>query len=195
MEYSKIEEVNKRLTPVTLEKKSKDGRVHKNDYNTVNQRILAFREICPDGTITTEILSLADGVVTMKATITDGTGKIIATGHAQEKEESSFINKTSFIENCETSCVGRALGFIGIGATTSLASFEEVANAIKQQEQNEVEDGMKTELKELYDKAGGKDFEKWVKNCGGISAETYPVMKAKLYKQITEKAEAEGKNE
>ena len=103
----------------------------------VTERIKGFRNICPDGSITTEIISLVDGVVTMKATITDETGKVIATGLAQEKETSSFINKTSFIENCETSAVGRALGFAGIGVDGSMASAEEVANAIMNQNNQE----------------------------------------------------------
>ncbi|MCQ2771082.1 MAG: hypothetical protein MJ236_04705, partial [Clostridia bacterium] len=55
----------------------------------------------------------------------------------QEKESSSFINKTSFIENCETSAVGRALGFAGIGSKTSIASAEEVRNAINNQPKDE----------------------------------------------------------
>jgi hypothetical protein len=57
----------------------------------------------------------------------------LATGYAQEKESSSFINKTSYIENCETSAVGRALGFCGFGIDVSVASYEEVANAINNQ--------------------------------------------------------------
>lgn len=184
MEYSKIEEVNKRLKPVDIKGKS---------YNTVNQRILAFREVCPEGAITTEILSLENGIVTMKATITDGAGRVIATGHSQEKEESSYINKTSYIENAETSCVGRALGMLGIGAVDSLASFEEVANAITQQSKAKDNDGLVTELKDLYKKAGGKDFDKWVADCGGITLENYAKMKAKLLKQINDKAEKEQK--
>ena len=69
----------------------------------------------------------------MKATISDENGVVLATGHAQEKESSSFINKTSFIENCETSVVGRALGMCGIGVDVSIASAEEVQNAINNQ--------------------------------------------------------------
>lgn len=180
MEYSKIEEVNKRLKPVDIKGKS---------YNTVNQRILAFRELCPDGAITTEILSLNDGVVLMKATITDELGRVIATGHAQEKESASFINKTSFIENAETSCVGRALGMLGIGAVDSLASFEEVANAMSNQNKTSDLEGMTNDLKELYKKAGGKDFNKWADSVGGVSSENYPKMKATLLKQINDKAE------
>ena len=64
---------------------------------------------------------------------------LLGTGTAYEKENSTFINKTSYIENCETSAVGRALGMIGIGIDTSVASYEEVSNAIKQQEEQKIE--------------------------------------------------------
>jgi hypothetical protein len=103
------------------------------DYAEVNQRIKAFRMIHPEGSINTEIISLENGIVTMRAIVSDCDGRILSTGHAQEKETSSFINKTSYIENCETSAVGRALGLCGIGIDTSVASYEEVANAIENQ--------------------------------------------------------------
>lgn len=103
------------------------------DYAEVNQRIKAFRMVYPTGTITTDIVSLENGIVTMRATVKDESEKIIGTGYAQEKESSSFINKTSYIENCETSAVGRALGMCGFGIDTSVASYEEVANAIENQ--------------------------------------------------------------
>ena len=103
------------------------------NYAQVTERIKAFREICSGGQIITEILSREDGVVLMKATVTDDEGRVIATGLAQEKESGSFINKTSYIENCETSAVGRALGFAGIGIDGSMASAEEVSNAMLNQ--------------------------------------------------------------
>jgi hypothetical protein len=102
-------------------------------YAQVSERIKAFREVCPGGQILTDIVDNTDGVVTMKATIFDEEGKRLASGYAQEKETSSFINKTSYIENCETSAVGRALGFVGIGVDGSFASAEEVSNAILNQ--------------------------------------------------------------
>lgn len=58
---------------------------------------------------------------------------IKVTGTAEEYENSSYINKTSFKENCETSAIGRALGNLGIGIDTSIASAEEVASAIANQ--------------------------------------------------------------
>lgn len=103
------------------------------DYAEVNQRIKAFRMVCPEGSIITEMLSNENGVCVFKATILNGEQVILGTGTAYENEKSSFINKTSYIENCETSAVGRALGMCGFGIDTSVASFEEVANAIENQ--------------------------------------------------------------
>lgn len=103
------------------------------DYAEVNQRIKAFRMLYPTGAILTEMLSNDKGVCIFKATITDEMGKVLGTGTAYEKENSTFINKTSYIENCETSAVGRALGMCGLGIETSVASYEEVQNAIANQ--------------------------------------------------------------
>lgn len=105
------------------------------EYAEVNQRIKAFRSLLPNGSIETEIISVENGVVIMKAVVKNEEGNIIGIGHAYEKENSTFINKTSYIENCETSAVGRALGMCGFGIETSIASYEEVTNAIKNQEE------------------------------------------------------------
>ena len=116
-------------------KTTKSVNVKGKDYVLVNDRVMAFRNACPGGAITTEIVPelSGDGIVTMRTTVTDETGQIIATGFAQEKESSSYINKTSYIENCETSAIGRALGMCGIGIETSVAAAEELANAITNQ--------------------------------------------------------------
>ena len=102
-------------------------------YAEVNQRIKAFRSVCPCGTIITELLSNENGVCIFRATVYDEEQRILGTGTAYEKEGSSYINKTSYIENCETSAVGRALGMCGFGIDTSIASAEEVQNAIQNQ--------------------------------------------------------------
>ena len=124
-------------------------------YAMVNKRVEAFRKICPMGTIETEILDLADGVVTIKATISVD-GVKVATGLAQEKESASYINKTSFIENCETSAVGRALGFLGIGIDDSMASAEELANALTNQDilKNKISEKEQKILKAMIEKRG-----------------------------------------
>jgi hypothetical protein len=126
MEWNTLKRLNEGLKTVDIKGKP---------YIEVNKRVIAFRELEPNGSISTEIVSFENGVVTMKATVTSASGQVLATGYAQEKETSSCINKTSYIENCETSAVGRALGFCGIGVDSSIASAEEVANAIHQQEQ------------------------------------------------------------
>ena len=102
------------------------------EYAEVNQRIKAFRMCYPMGYIRTELLSVDAGVCIMRAEVGIGEN-ILGTGTAYEKETSSYINKTSYIENCETSAVGRALGMAGFGIDTSVASYEEVANAIANQ--------------------------------------------------------------
>lgn len=118
--YDRIEQANKMATTTDIKGK---------DYVMVNQRVRAFRMVYPDGLIQTEIVALKDGIVVFKASAYDDKGRLLATGFAQEKESSSFINKTSYIENCETSAIGRALGFCGFGIDSSIASYEEVANA------------------------------------------------------------------
>lgn len=130
IKYEDIEKANKSLKSTQL--KNKNGGTI-GEYIEVNQRIKAFRQVYPVGSISTEILSLENGVVMMKATVLDDFGKTLATGLAYEKESSSFINKTSFIENCETSAIGRALGFCGFGIDSSVASAEEVENAMLNQ--------------------------------------------------------------
>lgn len=134
IKYDDIKKANESIKTTKIERKDKDtGEVKSKDYAEVNQRIKAFRMCNPNGTITTDIVSNENGVVLMKATIQDEEGKTIGTGYAYEKETSSYVNRTSYIENCETSAVGRALGMCGFGIDTSVASYEEVTNAINNQ--------------------------------------------------------------
>lgn len=126
--YGAIAEANKGLN-FTM--------IHGKGYAEVPQRVQAFRKIIPGGFITTDIVSLADGVVVMRSEAgyytEDGRKIVLGTGYAYEKETFSKINNTSYIENCETSAVGRALGFIGLGSEKSIASAEEVTHAIETQ--------------------------------------------------------------
>lgn len=124
MEYKDIERVNSELKTTDIKGKQ---------YAEVPQRIQAFRKLFPEGFIRTDVISLENGMVVIKAEVGEG-DRILGTGLAYEKEGSTFINKTSYIENCETSAVGRALGMLGIGSETSVASAEEVQNAMVQQE-------------------------------------------------------------
>lgn len=118
---------------VTANKTISTVKVQNRQYAEVAQRVKAFRCIQPNGAIVTEMLSNDGGVCIFKATVYDDEGKILGTGTAYEKENSTFINKTSYIENCETSAVGRALGMCGFGIDVAIASAEEVMNAIANQ--------------------------------------------------------------
>lgn len=113
------------------------------EYAEVNQRVRAFRMIWPEGYIKTEMLSnygdVGKHVCIFRATVgyfepMTEQDVVLATGTAYEHEGSSNINRTSYIENCETSAVGRALGFLGLGVDVAIASAEEVQNAIAAQE-------------------------------------------------------------
>jgi hypothetical protein len=126
--YTDIKNANAEI--VTTDIKGKE-------YAEVNQRIKAFRMVYPTGFIDTEMLSDENGVCVFRASVgyysENGTEVKLATGTAYEKEGSTFINKTSYIENCETSAVGRALGLAGFGIDTSVASAEEVKTAMLNQ--------------------------------------------------------------
>lgn len=127
IEYSDIKRVNSEIGMVSIKGKQ---------YAEVPQRITAFRKLFPTGFIKTEIVRLDEdiktGVCVIKATVGFG-DTILGTGFTYEKADGSFINKTSYIENCETSAVGRALGMVGFGIDTSVASAEELQNALKNQ--------------------------------------------------------------
>lgn len=106
--------------------------IHGKQYLTVAYRVNEFRNQHEDKySLTTEIIQNDDGIVIMKATIKDAT-RVIATGYAEEVRGSTNINKTSALENCETSAMGRALAAFGY-AGTEYASADEVQHAIKQQ--------------------------------------------------------------
>ena len=124
--YEQIKKANEAINTTPIQ-----GR----DYAEVNQRIKAFRMVHPSGAIITDMVSNEGGVCVFRATIYDEEQRVIGTGTAYEKEASNFINKTSYIENCETSAVGRALGMCGFGIDTSVASAEEVQNAIINQDE------------------------------------------------------------
>ena len=109
------------------------------EYAEVNQRIKAFRMVYPQGTIVTDMISNENGICVFKARVSTDDGHILGTGTAYEKEDSSFINKTSYIENCETSAVGRALGMAGFGIDVSVASAEEIQNAMQNQNVTQAE--------------------------------------------------------
>jgi len=101
-------------------------------YILVSDRVVYFNDTFPNGCIQTLLLSApTDDVVFMRAMVTpDMTNPTrFFTGYSQAKWGEGFVNKTSAVENCETSAVGRALGMMGIGVIDSIASLDEINKA------------------------------------------------------------------
>lgn len=132
--FEDTQKANEAIKTTGIEKTNKKtGERTVTQYAPVNQRVKAFRMVYPMGRIETQMLSNSDGVCIFRAVVAVG-DMVLGTGTACEEEQSSFINKTSYIENCETSAVGRALGMAGFGIDTSLSSYEEAQTAINNQE-------------------------------------------------------------
>lgn len=153
-------------------------------YIPVNERIKEFRsnEKYDGWSIRTEILQHQEGMIMMKAIARDKDDRIIAEGTAYEINEvqgRNEINLTSYIENCETSAVGRCLGMLGIGIDVSVASADEVTNAVRRQPTQTTRQVQNTEREQprttgatpYIDHEWGR-FEKGQKlqcNCGGTT--------------------------
>ena len=129
--------------------------IHGKEYHTVAERIqllnLALDKSGTDYSLTTELISWDNDIVIMKAVLTLVKGESVMTysGHAYEKEDSSQINKTSALENCETSAIGRALSAAGFGGGNEYASANEVENAIHQQKPRPLTKGQIKIIEEL----------------------------------------------
>lgn len=99
------------------------------DYIPVNERLKHFRANYPEYSLVSELIQVTEEHCVVKAQIANPDGVLMASAHAHEEKQGNYINKTSFIENCETSAWGRVLGNFGIGIDTSVASADEVKTA------------------------------------------------------------------
>lgn len=135
MNYQDISKVNSEISTIDLKGKS---------YAMVPERVTAFRKLFPEGFINTEIVSHDGTTVLMQAKAgyyENGVPIILGTGFAQEVKGRGMVNGTSYIENCETSAVGRALGMIGLGINGGgICSAEELTNAVVAQRQMKEEE-------------------------------------------------------
>ncbi|MCQ2608758.1 MAG: hypothetical protein MJ197_08745 [Bacteroidales bacterium] len=122
--FSAICEANKLIKTTNIKGK---------EYAEVPQRVKAFRSVYPSGSIETELVSIDNQQCIIKATIKNNDGVVIASDYSQEYIGKGDINTTSFLENCSTSAVGRALGFCGFGSDVSIASANDVQHAIELQ--------------------------------------------------------------
>jgi hypothetical protein len=139
------------------------------EYITVNERLIHFRtnNQYTNWQISEEIISLDDKEGIFKVSISNQEGYTVSSAHAQEYRDSSYINKTSFVENGFTSALGRALGYLGIGIDTSIASADEVQNAVNNQKSSPSSE--KKAINSVKDEAYVKAAE-YIKNGGKIEA-------------------------
>ena len=133
--------------------KFKTTNIKGKEYIEVNERIKYFRESgeYKGWSLISDVYHLDEASCVIKASVLNDKGEIVATGFAQEDKSSSYINKTSYVENCETSAWGRALANLGIGIDTSIASSNEVSMAIAKQNGTPKAATKKPSLLELTD--------------------------------------------
>jgi hypothetical protein len=107
------------------------------DYAEVAERLPLFWKDCPLGRINTEIVTDDGTRIVMKATLWADISHTVptTTGFAEEVRGSSMVNKTSAIENCETSAIGRALANYQYQGSKKRASLEEMVKVYRQGEQ------------------------------------------------------------
>jgi hypothetical protein len=97
-------------------------------YEPVALRLDRWLKQHPNGIVKTQLLSQpgADICVFVAELWLDG--QCVSTGHAEEVRNSNMINKTSSMEVCETSAIGRALANAGMAGSdmTKRPSREEM---------------------------------------------------------------------
>lgn len=130
MEYKDIEKVNAEIKKTNIKGKQ---------YAEVSERVLAFRKLNPNGRIVTEIIDKTENDVTIKAMVYDEDRKELATGYASEVKK-GLVNSISMLENCETSAIGRALGFCGFGIDSGIASGQDMQKVEQYKQKNKKEE-------------------------------------------------------
>lgn len=132
--YDDILALNAEMSPVPVNAKK--------SATEVPQRVRAFRQLFPEGIISTELTHFTDNVAVVKASVfarawdesVDNWGEVLlATGTGSAGVSDATLNRASWIESAETCAVGRALGFLGIGSDEHISSAEELATAFQNQ--------------------------------------------------------------
>lgn len=111
------------------------------DYVTVAERIERFYERYPDGRVITHIVEHDSerGFILMRADVYRNPDDTLpaATGHAYELKSEGYVQRTSYIEVCETSCVGRALAMAGFEVRRGIASREEIEKSSRMSQEQQ----------------------------------------------------------
>jgi len=108
------------------------------DYVTVAERIEKFYDRYPEGRLITHIIEhdAERGFILMRAEVYRNADDALpaATGHAYELKTEGYVQRTSYIEVCETSAIGRALAMAGFEVRRGIASREEMEKAARRAE-------------------------------------------------------------
>ncbi len=148
-------------------------------YVLVSERVLAFNENFPNGSIETEILSPIDSkTIVVKVTVTPDVKNIARrfVGHSQAVIGQGMVNTTAALENAETSAVGRALGMMGIGVIESIASADEINKSLNAEKKSTVsaEECQHLDFVTRQSKKVGPNKDKWYKACNVCKTNGYP---------------------
>ena len=100
-------------------------------YSTVNERHKHLLQFFPEVRLNEIILHHDEQRVVIKTELYIG-DTIYAVGHAEEYRNANFINKTSALENCSSSSLGRCIAAFGLSGS-EYASAEELVNALSNQ--------------------------------------------------------------
>jgi hypothetical protein len=148
-------------------RKIKTTKIGQKDYVDVSERVLAFNDLYPiesGYSLRQEIVSINEetGTILIHAWVENAEGKVLRDGHAHEFQanKKSKVNMTSHVENCETSAVGRALGFMGLGTEYGIASADEVRNAQAKEVEMKEAEGSQVETKPAQKKVKEEKHER-----------------------------------
>lgn len=114
-------------------------RFNLDNYETVEARLAKFWEQFPNGRIATEMVYYDDNRVVFKASMYKDINDTVpvSTGYAEELRDASPVNRTSHVENCETSSIGRcASNYIFQSKTAPRPSREEM-NKVERMNQSQ----------------------------------------------------------
>lgn len=169
--------------------KDKAIKIKGKDYVLVSDRVRYFNEHYPQGWIYTKLVTdPSSEMVIVKATV--HTGKDYDadlpdrafTGYSQAVIGDGMVNKTAALENAETSAVGRALGFMGIGVIESIASADEMhkstTNTMKYATDKQI-NWMRTEAQKVSGFDDAEDLDNWIRGVLSMPPQQVLIFKVK----------------
>lgn len=131
------------------------------NYETVADRLVRWWAAYPNGQVLTSIHHYQGDVVLFRAEGYDNDGKMIATGYAEEIRGSSPVNRTSFVENGETSAIGRMIANSPLGTVGERPSRTEMSKVNNSQPRNIVSSdptrSTEAVIRDLSEKLGASD--------------------------------------